>query len=156
MEKNETLIIPIIVGYSIEQVLFTIEELSQKTLDDSLRIMLYRKFGMDTQRADELIEKVKINKGLLPNVEISQKRIETTQIIDKILFVQDIKASILLREQLESKNEEQSSQNSFNIVLGSLILGVGLVVTFSGSGVIAFGAIIVGAMRIIRGMSSDC
>jgi hypothetical protein len=154
MEKNENLTIPVIDGYSEEQVLFTIDEISKKTDHITLQIYLYRKFGLHDYQADDLIQKVKNATGLAPTVYVASTEADMVQILVQKGYNRDV-AEAKVREHLNSKNKESSSGNSSNVIIGILILGVGLLITFSGAGVIAYGAIIVGAMRIFSGLFSN-
>jgi hypothetical protein len=157
MEKNENLSVPFIAGYSEAQVLFTIDEITKKTDHISLQMLLYRNFGLYDYQADDLIQKVKNETGLVPTVYVASTAEDLTQMLIQKGYdpkVADAQVREQLRQQNE-QNEQRSSGNSFDIIIGVLILGVGLVVTFSGAGVIAYGAIIVGAARIIGGLTSD-
>jgi hypothetical protein len=154
MEKNENLSVPVIAGYTKAQVLFTIDEITKKTDHISLQIMLYRNFGLFDHQADDLIQKVKNETGLVPTVYVANTVDDLTQMLVQKGYDPKV-ADAQVREQLRQRNEAQSGHNSFDVIIGVLILGVGLVVTFSGAGVIAYGAIIVGAARIIGGLTSN-
>jgi hypothetical protein len=154
MEKNENLSVPVIAGYTKAQVLFTIDEITKKTDHISLQILLYRNFGLFDHQADDLIQKVKNETGLVPTVYVANTVDDLTQMLVQKGYDPKV-ADAQVREQLRQRNEAQSGHNSFDVIIGVLILGVGLVVTFSGAGVIAYGAIIVGAARIIGGLTSN-
>jgi hypothetical protein len=154
MEKNEKLNIPVIDGYSEEQVLFTIDEISKKTDHITLQIFLYRKFGLHDYQADDLIQKVKNETGLAPTVYVASNEEDMVQILVQKGYKRDV-AEAKVKEHLNRKNAENKGGNSSSIIIGILILGVGLLITFSGAGVIAYGAIIVGAMRIFSGLFSN-
>jgi hypothetical protein len=154
MEKSENLSVPVIAGYTKAQVLFTIDEITKKTDHISLQILLYRNFGLFDHQADDLIQKVKNETGLVPTVYVANTVDDLTQMLVQKGYDPKV-ADAQVREQLRQRNEAQSGHNSFDVIIGVLILGVGLVVTFSGAGVIAYGAIIVGAARIIGGLSSN-
>jgi hypothetical protein len=154
MEKNENLSVPVIAGYTKAQVLFTIDEITKKTDHISLQILLYRNFGLYDHQADDLIQKVKNETGLVPTVYVPSSVDDLTQMLVQKGYDPKV-ADAQVREQLRQRNEAASGHNSFDVIIGVLILGVGLVVTFSGVGVIAYGAIIVGAARIIGGLSSN-
>jgi hypothetical protein len=154
MEKNENLSVPVIAGYTKAQVLFTIDEITKKTDHISLQILLYRNFGLYDHQADDLIQKVKNETGLVPTVYVPSSVDDLTQMLVQKGYDPKV-ADAQVREQLRQQNEQSSGHNSFDVIIGVLILGVGLVVTFSGAGVIAYGAIIVGAARIIGGLTSN-
>jgi hypothetical protein len=145
MEKSENLSVPVIAGYTKAQVLFTIDEITKKTDHISLQIMLYRNFGLYDHQADDLIQKVKNETGLVLTVYETSLTGDMSHLLVKN---KDSDATY----QVTAGN---SGGNSFDIIIGILILGVGLVITCSGSGVIAYGAIIVGAARIIGGLTSN-
>ena len=154
MEKNENLSVPVIAGYTKAQVLFTIDEITKRTDHISLQIMLYRNFGLYDHQADDLIQKVRNETGLVPTVYAASTADDMTQMLIQKGYEPKV-ADAKVREHLRQTNEAQSGHNSFDVIIGVVILGVGLVVTFSGAGVIAYGAIIVGAARIIGGLTSN-
>ena len=51
-------------------------------------------------------------------------------------------------------DEDAKSGSTTDIVLGLIILVIGIAVTASGVGVIAYGAIIFGAIKLIRGLAN--
>jgi hypothetical protein len=53
----------------------------------------------------------------------------------------------------DAVKEKDKKGATWNIVLGLIILIVGIAITASGSGVIAYGAILVGAVKLIKGIA---
>jgi hypothetical protein len=157
MEINENLTAPQIVGYSDEQVYFAIDEIAKGTDRISLQMLLYKKFGLYDYQADDLVEKIKNTTGKAPAIYVPRNTEDLTQmLVQKGMDRNTAEQTVSAHEQRQQETRNSNSGgNAFDIILGVVILGVGLVITMSSSGVIAYGAIIVGIMRIVKGLSSN-
>jgi hypothetical protein len=149
IENNISLTLPRIEGYTEEQIAFTMEEIIGRTDRITLQILLFKKFRLYDFQANPLIEKVTEHVGELPPVaerDMFQKTNSNAR-FDGALDN--------FRQEVPAQEERSSGGNSFSVILGFIILGVGLAITLSGSGVIAYGAIIVGFAKIIGGLTSN-
>jgi hypothetical protein len=151
MENNTSLTLPRIEGYTEEQIAFTMDEIIGRTDRITLQILLFKKFRLYDFQANPLIEKVAAHVGELPPLpEPERDMFQKTNSNARFEGAMDNN-----RQEAPAQEERSSGGNSFNVILGFIILGVGLAITLSGSGVIAYGAIIVGFAKIIGGLSNN-
>jgi hypothetical protein len=152
MENHATLTLPCIEGFTEAQILFTIEEIQKGTDRITLQTFLFKKFGLFDSEVERLILEIEKQTNLKPHVYVANTKDDVTQMLVQNGYDEHL-AKNKVDTHYNAAEQEDSNQRVIDILLGLVILGIGLAVTFSGAGVIAYGAIIVGAIRIIKGLA---
>lgn len=151
MEINGDLTIPQVEGFPEEQVIYALTEITKGTDPTTLQILLYKKFGLYDNQAFDLIEKIKQSTGLAPTVYVANNADDFVQMMVQKGYDRE-EAELAVNERIQIENDEVDNNKAKDFFIGLLIMTVGLLITFSGVGVIAYGAIIYGALRLIRGI----
>ncbi len=151
MEINEDLTIPQVEGFSEEQVSYALTEITKGTDPTTLQILLYKKFGMYDNQAFDLIEKIKQSTGLAPTVYVANNADDIVQMMVQRGYDRE-EAELAVNERIQIENHEVDNNKAKDFFIGLSIMTVGLLITFSGVGIIAYGAIIYGALRLVRGV----
>jgi hypothetical protein len=152
MENHTTLTLPQIAGFTEAQIIFAIDEMQKGTDRITLQTFLYKKFGLYDSDVEELISQIEKKTSIKPKVYVAETRVDLAQVLEQNGYDAQT-AKTRVDTYLDKAEQEDSSQRTTDILLGIVILGIGLFITFSGVGVIAYGAIIVGAVRLIKGLS---
>lgn len=152
MENHATLTLPQITGFTEAQILFAIDEMQKGTDRITLQTFLFKKFGLFDSDAEELLNQIEKKTKIKPKIYVAETREDFTQVLVQNGYDEQT-AKNRVDTYLDKAEQENNSQRTIDILLGILILCIGLFITFSGVGVIAYGAIIVGAVRLIKGLS---
>ena len=139
-------------GYTDEQVAYTINELKIGAASDTIQILLCRKFYLKEHQANELIEKVQKMTGLKPVEHLSGAEGEVIQhFMNQGMDKETAKAKA--QQAISAANNQNTNDGVGSLLLGILIFGVGMFITFgTGGHTIAYGAILYGAFKAIGGL----